>query len=287
MEDKEFYKQVVNRILPNQKTATNRHLTSIVLQNTSIPVEEMFNDKSIHQLFANDSVMANAYCFIRDNQNLYVNKHYMDKERVQKELSDSNIIKNINNNQFSDNDMLALLHQAIYEQKTKVIKKIMDKGFKPDLNTLYFISKLTESEENLPTLQYIESKNIHLMEILSGKLLLVATLNNNSSAVDFLIQNIATDHYYIKESLYKYVVEQYDGKMMTKDRKDNFETTAHNMLPILNSLLPKLSSDSFNNISAKFKSLEMKEFLDKYYLSHKLNNNLENSNKENIKKNKL
>jgi hypothetical protein len=75
MEDKDFCIEYVKRIAPEYRnqTKTNKELISIVEENQLIPVDEMFKDSQLEQVYglASGSVASFVYSFVRDNQQLF------------------------------------------------------------------------------------------------------------------------------------------------------------------------------------------------------------------------
>lgn len=112
MEKKEFYGQIAKRISPlTQTTATtDGHMINIVLQNTHVKVEDMANDKAVRMLFNNrGEIIGEAYRFIRDNQNLYVDQNNMDIKQVNRILNQKNIKETLQSTNFNDQDSQLLV----------------------------------------------------------------------------------------------------------------------------------------------------------------------------------
>lgn len=70
-ENVEFCKQYVERLHPRHITKTTRELNQIVKHGISIPVEEMWESGTLHELFKSESLIVWVYTFVRDNQHLF------------------------------------------------------------------------------------------------------------------------------------------------------------------------------------------------------------------------
>lgn len=278
MEDKDFFAEIVKRISPPLKRKTEIELTRIVLYNTAIPVESMFNDKGVDEVFK-ESIQGEAYRFIRDNQNLYVNTEYINYEQVNTVINNERAAQLLNTNNFSDKEYQILLNHALYVRKFDLVQLLMNKNIQPSLDTSFFIEQLANDKSQLDNLKYLASKNIDLLKLGSGKLLLNATINENLEGLSYLIQNTPMDLPIIIKSFKKYIFNEYESKEKYKQDRDDFENIVNKMSPILQLLMEKISQTKFEITLNEFKAEEIKEFLTKQYFAIKLNNELPETEK--------
>jgi hypothetical protein len=282
MNDKEFYEECIKRtIFPPVKTKTNIELANILFHNTHVDPSNMFDDKSVFELFngKGNVLYGNAYKFIRDNQDLYVNSKCMSYSDILKILSDINVDNILKSREFSSEDSQLILNEALNRVQPNVIKHLMQKNIMPRLDTAFFMVNLTEKPEYLRILKYISSKDINLLSLSSGKLIETSTLNNNNECLEYIIQDAPIDMPIIKTSLEQYVDQEYESKARYKATRDDFSSISQNMEPILNTLMSKLSPKVFDNVLGKVKTEEMTKFLKNRYLIVELQNGLpKNSN---------
>lgn len=276
MDDKDFYAALVKRLPSTIRTKTNLEMIDIVLRNTPKKVENMFDEKGIYELLEknNNNSLAQAYNFIRDNQHLYVNPKYMNIEQVNEILENPKVLQFLKTNHFCDEDSKLILNQAIYRVNTDVIKHFMEKGIKPSTDTAFFIDHLVKNHNYLGLLEYIASKDVDLLKICSGSLILTATMNNNIKCLEYLIKDAPIDMHIIKASFVKYIGQEYEWVNNNMAGK-KFEEVCPKILPIIHLLMPKISNKQFDSILENIKKPEMKEFLASQYLVWDLQNQLE------------
>lgn len=275
MDDKDFYEEVVNRFTPPIKTTTMKHMINIVYQNTLIPIADMFPDKGLDDILKNDQATYNAYKFIRDNQNLYVNSELINNGKIDEILykSEDKVIEHLKEKKYCYKENQMILNNVIYRIKPKIIKYLLEQDILPNLNTTFFLYSLLLNAKSLNLVKMIEKKGVNLLSISSGKLLNTAILNNNIEGTQYLIKNAPLDMYIVKESLKKYIEQEYEENSKFKATKDKFQEISENMIPIINILLNNLSKESISNIIHNCTTQEMKEFLS----TQSLFINLENS----------
>jgi hypothetical protein len=283
MDDKEFYAECVKRLPSTIRTKTNLEMIFIVLRNTSRNVPDMFDDKAIYELFEknNNGLLGEAYKFIRDNQDLYVNPQYMNSTQVDAIIEDKNAIQILKSKSFCDEDNKLLLNQAIYRVKPEIIEYFMEKGIMPSIDTAYFIDSLAKKPEYLNVLQYIESKGVDLLKVGSGSLILTATFNHNAKGLEHLLKKAPMDMYVIRQTFAQYIGKECDWFSKNMAGKRFVEVTPR-IMPIIHLLMPKISNTYFDSILDKLKREDIKEFLKSQYLVSDLDRNLmENPSKSN------
>lgn len=276
MEDKDFFAEIVKRISPPLKRKTDIELTRIVLYNTAIAVDSMFNDKGVDEVFK-DSIQGEAYRFIRDNQNLYVNPEYINYEQIHKIIHNEKAVQLLNTNSFSDREYQMLLNHAIYLRAFDLVKLLMEKGIKPSLDTSFFIESLANDNKQLDNLKYLDSQKIDLLKLGSGKLLFNAAINENIEGLNYLIQKTPVDFPIIIKSFKRYIYHEYEAKEKYKPFRDDFDNILDKMIPVVHLLMKKISQIKFEEILKSVKAEELKEFLTKQYFTIKLNNELSES----------
>ena len=276
MEDKDFFAELVKRISQPLKRKTDIELTRIVLYNTAIAVDSMFNDKGVDEVFK-DSIQGEAYRFIRDNQNLYVNPEYINYEQIHKIIHNEKAVQLLNTNSFSDREYQMLLNHAIYLRAFDLVKLLMEKGIKPSLDTSFFIESLANDNKQLDNLKYLDSQKIDLLKLGSGKLLFNAAINENIEGLNYLIQKTPVDFPIIIKSFKRYIYHEYEAKEKYKPFRDDFDNILDKMIPVVHLLMKKISQIKFEEILKSVKAEELKEFLTKQYFTIKLNNELSES----------
>jgi hypothetical protein len=280
MDDKEFYAEYVRRLLLPIRTRTHMDMVRIVLQNTYIDRSLMFDDDYVFDLFNKhgDSLTGEVYKFVRDNQDLYVNPQYLNADQIDEILEKDDILQFLKSTNFCNEDSKLLLDNAIYRADHDIIVHFMEKNIIPSTNTTFYLHSLATKPEYVKTLKYIGSKNIDLIKINSGNLILTATLSNNSKGLEYLLENATLDMYIIQKSFNDYVKQEYGYEKHQPTK--SLSSVQNKIIPIIHLLMLHISNPTFENLLKQNKSSEITDFLKSQYLLVDLQTNLnKNSNK--------
>lgn len=283
MNDKEFYGECVKRILPPLKSKTDIELVRIVLQNTYVDVGNMFTSNNIYELFDKDSlkdktnILGQAYNFIRDNQDLYVNPYNMNSEQIYKIINDKNAMNIITSTQYNEEDSRHLVNSSIYSGKTNIAMYFMQRGIMPRTDTALFLSTLAKDPKHISVLNYLVKKEIDLFNLGNGNLVQIAALNDNRIALDLLLHTAPIDSYIIKKTLSNYIGSNFSYKPTNQRSKRDLPQIAQDMIPIMQTLMYKLSLESSQQIIDEVKETEIKEVMEQLHLVVTLDRMLPNN----------